>query len=224
MEEAGVNTSSKTALDIDPVQTFTSLFCSNPADKVLLTRSENQPPPSVQEYSHPTNKLDDSVDDEEDDDGNINDIIFGTNKLNPNFILIEDDDDEDIEDEEDNVAADNELSECERTKSQQKAKRLTRKNFLVDDDDINDYNDTIGIDPILMQNNTSNKRSLMSAWSLSSTSDSENSSSDLEPVVKQCHETDKNADKNLTEQVILHFYSLKRSPRHIIKFLINNLI
>lgn len=179
----------------------------------MLTRSENQPPPSVQEYSHPANKLDDSVDDEEDDDGNINDIIFGTNKLNPNFILIDDEDDEDIEDEEENVAADNELSECERTKSQQKAKRLTRRNFLVDDDEINDYNDTIEIDPMLMQSNSSNKRSLISAWSLSSTSDSENSSSDLEPVPEQCHEADKKAVTNSTEQVILQFYTLKR---HII--------
>lgn len=121
----------------DPVRSFMSLFDSSSKTtsktnssesntskrerKRSLTSSESS---SDSESDSSSSVLDtkpvDSVDEEEDDDGNMNPIIFGANCLNPQFLLIDDDDD-DVDD-------------------------LTTQAFQStrdDDDNINDYKDTL---------------------------------------------------------------------------------
>ena len=137
--------------------------------------------------------MDDSVDNEEDDDGNMNDIIFGTERLNPNFLLIEDEDE----------VADSGGTDDKKENSPAKT-LLVRRNFLVDDEEINGYNDTIEVDPVQLQKGQ--KRSLVSAWSLSSSSSSsEHSSFDRGPVDKRCHEMPTNAARVSNGEVSAFF-------------------
>lgn len=146
--------------DKDPVQTFTSLFDDpETAHKDKKTALKD---PAV--FS---TKLDDSVDNEEDDDGNINAIIFGANKLNPNFLLIDEDDDDDV--------CENDGDRLDKTNIRMNKK--TKKNFLIDDDEVNGYNDKIELDTSLIESKKPNNDSLLSTWSLSSSSSNPSSSS-----------------------------------------------
>ncbi len=93
-------------------------------------------------------KIVDSVDEEEDDDGNINPIIFGANSLNPQFLLI--DDEEDNNDDEDEIQRSRSLTNdnnellCN-TNSKINIESLCEKlntiDYTVYEDDINDYKD-----------------------------------------------------------------------------------
>ena len=90
----------------------------------------------------------DSVDEEEDDDGNINPMIFGANNLNPQFLLIDDDEDEDEEFEDDYGNNQTDSSDPNQRNSASNIDSLCKKlqevaNFTADDDDINDYKENL---------------------------------------------------------------------------------
>ena len=116
------------------------------------------------------------MDEEVDDDGNINSIIFGANKLNPNFLLIDDDDEEDTD-------------EFQNQNDQTNKKKTQKKNFLVDDDEIDGYNDNIDTTDLYVSKKTNND-SLLSTWSLSTTSPVSSSSSSLSSLSNRADKND----------------------------------
>ena len=158
-----MSVNSKNMAETDPVQTFTSLF----DEPIALNKTP------LERAAAPTAaSCDDSVDEEEDDDGNINAIIFGANKLNPNFLLIDDEDHDQV----DVVGMD--------ATDENDSKKKSKKSFLVDDDELTGYNDTIDLNDDsfrMSQHNLSRpepiKNPARDSWSLSTSSSNSSASS-----------------------------------------------
>ncbi len=145
----------------DPIKTFTTLFDDPDAALLNTNKSSKISEEKRLPFEVSKTKLDDSVDDEVDDDGNINDLIFGVKNLNSTFLLIDDEDD-DI------------LTQSIDKKNNTRIKSGTKKMSQFLDDELNNYNDRI--DPLLSSKPATNN-SIGSTWSLSSATTKTTSSS-----------------------------------------------